>query len=126
MSIDRTPIQIILIEQFLNTIYLIIALSLLYAYGPKLLLESGLSPKTSSYVFMSVFLILLFVWYYLWVPYTALRIWKSATIKLQGFWQYLYKTYAAVVMALIVASAVSLLIALPEIIGFIKESNPFQ
>ena len=126
MSIDRTPIQIILIEQFLNTIYLIIALSLLYAYGPKLLLESGLSPKTSSYVFMGVFLILLFVWYYLWVPYTALRIWKSATIKLQGFWQYLYKTYAAVVMALIVASAVSLLIALPEIIGLIKESNPFQ
>ena len=126
MNTDRTPIQIILIEQFLSTIYLIIALGLLYAYGPKLLLESGVSPKTSSYALMGVFLILLFGWYYLWIPYTALRIWKSATVKLQGFWQYLYKTYAGVVMALIVASAISLLVALPKIIGLIKESNPFQ
>ena len=99
MKTDRTPIQIILIEQFLSTIYLIIALVLLYAYGPKLLLESGVSPKTSSYAFMGVFLILLFGWYYLWIPYTALRIWKSATVKLQGLWQYLYKIYAGVVMA---------------------------
>ena len=120
MSPERTPIQIILIEQFLNTIYLIIALGLLYAYGPKLLLESGLRPEASSYAFTGVFLMLLFGWYYLWVPYTAFRIWKSSTVKLQGFWQYLYKTYAGVVLALIVASAISLLIALPEIIGLIK------
>ena len=127
MTINRTPLQIILIEQLLNTLYLIIVLGLISSYVPALLFEhSELSPELSYYIFMAVMIVPLFGWYYLWLPYTCVRIWMSSSAKLQGFWQYLYKTYAAALILCVGASLLGLFINLPEVLVLVREANPFK
>jgi len=117
MSITRTPIQIILVEQLFNSVLLMIALVCHMYYGPILLAKlTNFSSEASTYIFIGGLLIPMFSWFYLWLPYTSVRIWRSTNEHKKGSTGYFYKVYSGLVFLILVISGLSALPALPEII----------
>lgn len=121
MSINRTPWKIILFEQLASIIALVIFLVIFISIAPKLLAKSSLfSSEVSTYIYVGTVLISLFGWLYIWLPYTCVRIWKSASLNAQNLVLYLFKSYSLIAFLILVGSAILTLPQLPEIIGQLK------
>jgi len=121
MSTSRTPIQIILIEQVFHTILLMIGWVLYIKYGLIIIVKSTLfSSEIAASIFISGQLIPLFLWFYLWIPYTSIRIWRASTRKPMSGINYAYKTYSCFVFIALTVSGISGLPALIEIIQELK------
>ncbi|WP_396586761.1 hypothetical protein [Bermanella sp. R86510] len=108
---ERTPLQIILIEQVLNSVYVIIFVTLYIAYGAKLLASlDWFSSTVSTYIYVGILCAILFAWFYLLIPYTCVRIWKSAKEKHSGFKCRAYQIYAVIIGSFIILPLVAALL----------------
>lgn len=121
MSIERTPFQIILIEQILNSIYVFVAFGLFVSYAPKVLIKySGLEAEAITYIYIGVALTLVFGWFYIWLPYTCARIWRSSKALSNKVWFLIFRSYSGILFVSIVVSGIGALFKLPEIIDLLK------
>jgi len=121
MNIARTPIQIILIEQVFHSLLLMIGLTFHLHYGPVLIAKlTPFNSAIATYIFISVLLIPIFTWFYLWLPYTSVRIWRSTSEHSTRTMTYIYKAYSGLVFLVLSISGLSALPAIPEIIQELK------
>lgn len=124
MNNNRNPLQIILIEQLLYSFFLFIFLALFLSYGPAVLIKSShLDVKVSTYIFIGSFVAVIFAWFYIWLPYTFVRIWRSATRVNNAPARYLAKLYSGLCFVILLLSGLGALWKLPEIIEYLSSQG---
>lgn len=121
MEINKRPLKIIVQEQFGSAILLVLVLAIFIGFAPRILIIGlSLSVETSTYIYVGTLLVCLFGWFYVWLPYTCVRIWKSAKKYTQDYALYFFRAYSIVAFIVLVGSAVTAIPVIPEMINQLK------
>jgi hypothetical protein len=124
MEVSRKPFQVILIEQLFYPFLFTLGLFLLVQYGMIAAAKNiNIEAEYIVYGFLGLFILCLYGMLYIWLPYTCIRLWNSASIHSQGPLLYMYKIYAGVVFVVLVVSALVSFVYLPEVINEIQSHN---
>ena len=124
MDIQRKPFQIVLIEQIFYPFIFVLGVVLLISFVmPGVAKISSLETRYIVYGFIGFGIAGLYGMLYLWLPYTLIRVWLSASTHLKGISFYLFKAYAGILFVCLVASALYSLYYLPEIFNAVLSQN---
>ncbi|PAV26231.1 hypothetical protein CF392_06875 [Tamilnaduibacter salinus] len=99
MNVTRKPVHIFFTEHLLYSAYMFVWVMLAVYFAPKLLARypSVLPPEVGIWVLPALTMLPIIAVLYFWLPFSAIRLWYAAGNHHEGFGQYAWRAYAAVV-----------------------------
>ena len=124
MDIRRKPFQIVLIEQLFYPFTVVLGITLLIFFVmPAILKMSAFEAEYIVYGFFGFGILGFYSLLYIWLPYTSIRIWFSASQYTKGVLFYIFKAYSGIVFICLVGSALYALYYLPEVFDAVVLHN---
>ena len=116
--------KIILLRQVILPFICLLLLVLILPNATVILAaKTAIKPELLATIFVSTLFVVIFAIWYVWYPFTCISIWKTSNNLRPGWIQKLSKSYAAILLIMIIVPGIYALPKLPDIYSKLETHN---